>query len=299
MSIKLKLAELFREMLTIISPKLNTSVTYRIKFKRKLDLKNPKTLNDKILWLKFNTYWKNLLIKQCADKYRVREYIESKGCSEILNPLIHVYDKVEQIDWSSLPNSFALKLNVGCGKNIIIKDKSCIDIAKTQEILKKWLRNRSHHLGYSEMQYQDVKPCILAEHYLGDKNGVLPNDYKFYCLNGKAMYVMVCVERAEGKHAKFFYYDRDWNMMSFTEDALNYPDYIIEKPKGIEKAFEYAEILSQDFPFVRADFYLVNGRVYFGELTFTPSAGLDNGRLEKTDMLLGEMLQLPVQKNRK
>lgn len=123
MRLKLYIAEIFRRTLTRISPKLNTKVTYFFKFKKKLDLNNPKTLNDKILWLKFNTYWNNPLVKQCADKYKVRDYIKDKNCSEILNELIGVYDRVEEIQWDSLPKSFALKLNVGCGKNIIVSNK--------------------------------------------------------------------------------------------------------------------------------------------------------------------------------
>lgn len=297
MRFKLYIAEIFRRTLTRISPKLNTKVTYYFKFKKKLDLNNPKTLNDKILWLKFNTYWNNSLVKQCADKYKVRDYIKDKNCSEILNELIGVYDRVEDIQWNSLPKSFALKLNVGCGKNIIVSNKENLNVAETKEILKKWLKEKDHYLGYSEMQYKGVKPYVLIEKYLGSEDGELPTDYKFYCLNGKAKYVMVCVDRVKGKHAKFFYFDENWTMMPFTEDALRDPNRTIPKPAGIDEAFKYAGILSSEFPFVRADFYIIHGKVYFGELTFTPSAGMDNGRLPATDLLLGEMLLLPKEEN--
>ena len=107
---------------------------------------------------------------------------------------------------------------------------------------------------------------------------------------------MVCEGREMGGHAKFYYYDRDWALKPFTQDALDNPNHVSKKPEGIEKAFEYAECLARDFPFVRVDLYLIDGRVYFGELTFTPSGGLDNGRLESTDRLLGEMLKLPCDK---
>ena len=121
------LANIFRKMLTSISPKLNTYVTYRIKFKKSLDLKHPSGLNEKILWLKFNTYWDNPLIRQCADKYRVREYIKKIGCEDILNDLIAVYENVHDVDWDSLPSSFLMKLNIGCGYNIIVPDKSKVN----------------------------------------------------------------------------------------------------------------------------------------------------------------------------
>lgn len=113
-SVKKSLQGAFRSTLTLISPKLNTAVTYRVKFGRKLNLLNPRTINEKVLWLKFNTYWNNETIKQCADKLRVRDYLEQHGYGYLLNDLIGAYDDVDLIDFSKLPNQFALKLNVGC-----------------------------------------------------------------------------------------------------------------------------------------------------------------------------------------
>lgn len=291
MNIKVKLASAFRCTLTRISPMLNTKVTYAVKFKRKLDLDNPVTLNDKILWLKFNTYWNNPVIKQCADKLRVRDYIASIGCHELLNELIAAYKHVEDIDWDALPQQFALKLNVGCGCNIIATDKSKLDIQETKKVLKKWMKQQ-YYLEHSEMQYKDVEKFILVEKYLGSKTGNLPEDYKFYCMNGKAKYVMLCADREAGKSAQYFYYDRDWNKMQYSLSALENPSFEMQKPQNIELAFEYAEKLSKDFPFVRVDLYIVDGKVYFGELTFTPSAGMDVTRLASTDKLLGEQLIL-------
>lgn len=278
--------------LTRISPMLNTRVLYKYKFKKKLDLDNPVTLNEKILWLKFNTYWNNPTIKQCADKYRVREYVKEAGYPELLVDLIAVYEEPKQINWTELPNEFALKLNVGCGYNIIVSDKSKLDIKNTEKKIKKWMREK-YWLGHSEMQYKNVKPYILIERFLGTNDGELPNDYKFYCMNGLCKYVMICEERGQDGKAKFFYFDREWNMMPYTQDALNEPNKIIPKPVNMDLAFDYAEKLSKGFPFVRVDLYIVNGKVYFGELTFTPSAGLDNGRLPDTDLILGKMLLLP------
>ncbi|MCH5278292.1 MAG: glycosyl transferase [Christensenellaceae bacterium] len=295
MSIKNSAARMFRSGLTLISPKLNTMVTYRAKFGKRLDLKNPKTLNEKILWLKFNDYYKNPLIKQCADKYRVREYITQIGCPEILNNLIGAFDDVEKIKWDKLPNSFALKLNVGCGYNIIVRNKTELNIEETKKILKKWLTYRFQYLGYSEMQYKGVKPIILIEDYLKPKVGLLPEDYKFYCFDGYAPYVMVCTDRQEGgKHPRYWYYNEQWEMQMLSEDALKYgKEASIQKPNGIELAFEYASKLSRGFPFVRVDLYLVDGRVFFGELTFTPSGGQDNGRLPDADKILGDYVNRP------
>ena len=293
MNVKTKVAGLFRSILTLISPKLNTYVCYRVKFGRRLDLNHPVTLNDKILWLKFHDYWENPIVKQCADKLRVRDYLKEHGFSYLLNDLLGVYYNVDDIDWNSLPDQFALKLNVGCACNIIVSDKSKVDVEVAKSKMRKWLKS-NYWLGWSEMQYKGVIPCILVEKYLGNPDGTLPQDYKFYCMNGEAKYVMVCVDREIGKHAAFYYFDRDWNMMPFSEDYFKNPNRTIPNPTHIDEAFEIAEKLSKDFPFVRTDLYIINGKVYFGELTFTPSAGLDQGRLPETDRILGQQLRLPI-----
>ena len=287
-----KIKHIVVSTMTLISPMLNTRFIYRIKFGKPLDLKNPKTLNDKILWLKFNTYKNNPVIKQCADKYAVREYIEKLGEGELLNELIGCYEKVDDIPWSMLPDRFALKLNTGCACNIICTDKRDLDIEETKRILRKWLK-ANYWLEYSEMQYKGVKKRILIEKFLGDDEGNLPLDYKFYCFNGESKYVMVCTDREIGKTAKFYYFDKKWNMMPYTQDALDNPHTVIPKPEMIDEAFECAERLSKGFPFVRVDLYIVGKKIYFGELTFTPSAGMDEERLKTTDLILGEMLKLP------
>lgn len=165
-------ANRFRCMLTRISPKLNTKVTYFCKFKRILNLKNPNTFNEKVLWLKFNTYWENPIIKQCADKYLVREYIEEQGFGDLLNPMIVAYDDPKKIYWDSLPNKFAIKFNVGCGKNIIVKNKDKLNISETMKKIQGWFNDNNYWQAYSEMQYKDVKPYVIIEEYLEDKNSV-------------------------------------------------------------------------------------------------------------------------------
>lgn len=290
--------QIFRSLLTLISPKLNTEVSYRVKFGRKLNLKNPITFNEKVLWLKFNTYWNDPIVKQCANKLDVRDYIKSKGFGYLLNDLIGVYYDVDSINFSTLPDQFALKLNVGAGCNIIVNDKKKIDVKKTKHTMKKWLKS-NYWLGWSEMQYKGVKPCILIEKYLGDQNGNVPVDYKFYCMNGKANSVMVCEERDGKHHPKFFFMDKEWNKLPYTKEAVEYPNYDIKKPSNLEQLFETAELLAKGFPFVRVDLYSVNGKIYFGELTFTPAAGMDTdfkfkapGNKYDTDHILGQELIL-------
>lgn len=290
------LAERFRRGLSRISPMLNTKVTYRMKFHRKLDLKDPKTLNEKILWLKFNTYYNDPLVKQCADKYAVREYVEKCGWGSILNELIAVYDSPDGIEWEKLPQRFALKLNVGCGFNRIVSDYGEEDPEELKKTVKKWFRkSRTQWLSYSEMQYRDVKPYALVEKYLGNaEKKTFPEDFKVYCFNGKAEYVLVCVGRENAGHPKFYFVDRDWNLARINRDSKNAPEgFTIPKPACMDELFGAAETLSKPFPFVRADFYIHEDRVIFGELTFTPAGGMDTARLPETDKFMGEMLKLP------
>lgn len=299
MGVSKQVAYYFRRCLTLISPKLNTAIIYRVRFGRKLNLKAPITLNEKILWLKFNTYWNNPLVKQCADKYYVRDYVKSVGCGDILTKLIGVYKRPEEIEWDSLPSRFAIKLNIGCGYNHIVSDKSCENREYLIAEINLWLKSAPKiWLGYSEMQYKDVEPVILIEEYLGGPNGELPEDYKFYCINGKCYMTMFCTGRDNHGHgAKYYYMDRDWNMIT---NGTGDPNIPVEKPVGLEIAMELAEKLSKPFPFVRADFYLFGERIVFGELTFTPSAGMDVdhklkpfGKDEDLDHIYGRILELP------
>lgn len=277
---------------TIISPELNTKICYKKVFGKKWNPNNLVTLNDKILWLKLNTYYKNELVKQCADKYKVREYVKDRNCEEILNDLIEVYENTNDIQWEKLPEEFVIKLNVGCGYNIIVPNKKELNIKEASKKLNKWMKEKQYLL-YSEMQYKDVKPYILVEKYLKPKEGVLPEDYKFYCMNGRAEFIMICVGREKGGHPKFYFYDREWKFYPFEEKE----DPHIEKPELLDKALEYADKLSKPFPAVRTDLYLFDDKIIFGELTFTSAGGLDTGVSEEGMKIMGDMVDLNYSEN--
>ncbi|HEY4601036.1 MAG TPA: ATP-grasp fold amidoligase family protein [Cerasibacillus sp.] len=285
-----------RSLLSMLSPTFATKLLYKEYFGKSLDLKNPETLNEKVQWLKLNTYNNNHLVTQCADKYQVRKYVEESGCSEILNDLINVWDSVDKIEWDILPYKFALKVNHGCGYNIICNDKSKLNIKRAEAQLEKWMKEDFWKLR-AEINYKYIPKRIICEKYIETESGLLPDDYKFYCFNGEPKFVMLCVGREKGR-PKFFYFDREWNLMPYTRDAIENPDIKIEKPDGIDEMFKYAEKLCKPFPFVRADFYLDKGKTIFGELTFTPSAGLDTKRLPETDKILGDFLKLPIDNKR-
>lgn len=292
----------FRRFLTSLSPRLNNEVVFYIKFRRKLNLERPTTLNEKILWLKFNEYRNNPLVKQCANKLEVRDYIKEKGEDSLLNDMINVYSKPEEIDWDSLPKSFAVKLNVGSGCNRIVRNKEKVDKREISSLINQWLK-KNHWAGYAELQYRDVEPKILIEKFIGDPfSPVPPKDYKFYCMNGRCEVILVCLDRGvkTKRHSvKYFFMDRNWNLLPYTPEAFEYTDIVIDKPAELDCAIEKAEKLAADFPFVRVDFYLEEHKIIFGELTFTPAGAMDTelclippGQDRSVDVILGEKLHL-------
>lgn len=288
-----RLSHFLKESITRISPRLNTEIIYFLKFKKRINLKNPQTLDEKIQYLKFHDYKDNPLVTQCADKWAVRDYIEKCGCSEILNELYGAYDTVDEIPWEKLPQQFVIKWNFGCGQNLICFDKSTLDIENAKKQLREWYKLKdTYYLRFSEMHYQGIKPKLVCERLIETEDGNLPVDYKCYCFHGKVDSVMLCYGRdAQGHGARFYFFDRDWNLKRYNVAGKEAPaDFTVPKPEGIEQVFEYAEKISKPFPFVRADFYLEKGKLTFGELTFTPCGGFDSGRLPETQLYFGSLV---------
>ena len=289
---KKKIIEWFGRLLAVISPTLASHYWYWGLFKRPLRLRKPVTLNEKLQWLKLNTYRNNPLVTQGADKYRVRDYVEKAGCGELLNTLYGAWDRAEDIDWDALPNSFVLKCNHGCAYNILCPDKSKLDIPETVKLLNKWMAE-DFWKKLGEIQYRDIPKKIICEAYLGEESAP-PTDYKIYCFHGKASYILACYQREAGV-PKFYFFDHDWKLCPINKDGLQAaPGFAPERPKCLKQMLEYAGVLSAPFPFVRVDFYHVQDRIVFGELTFIPSGGLDTDRLPETDRLFGSMLRLPI-----
>ena len=284
-----KLGNYIGKIICQISPVLASKFWFFIYFRRKLDLKRPKTLDEKLMWLKLNKYWHNPLVTQGADKYYVRDYIKDVGCEELLNEIYGVWETAEDIEWEKLPNSFVLKCNHGCGYNVICSDKSRLDIDATKKLLDKWLKEEFWKKR-AEVQYQDIQPKIICEAFLKDEDGLA--DYKIYCFNGKAEYILFCKEREKGK-TKFYFFDTEWNLCPINKDSKQVTkDFWIERPMKLKEMINYAEHLSEPFPFVRVDFYYIENKIIFGEMTFVPSAALDTSRLPETDLMFGEKLEL-------
>ena len=180
----------FYAALSYVSPRLNTELLFLKKFGRRVNLKDPETLNEKLLKRKLEQYGTDPLVRQCADKYRVRDFVAERGCGETLNRLIGVFDRVQDIDFDALPERFAIKWNFGCGYNLICRDKAALDIPAAKKQLEKWGRE-PFWAYYSELQYRNVPKKLIVEEYIG--GDTLPEDYKFYCFNGKARCVMLCM----------------------------------------------------------------------------------------------------------
>ena len=248
-----------------------------------LDLENPTTFTEKLNWYKLHVH--DPLMSQCADKYSVRGYVTEMGFEDILNELYAVYKSVEEIDFGSLPDQFILKAAHGSHMNLVVKDKSKINWRREKRVLSLWLKQDIYWSG-REWVYKDIPKRIIAEKYLGDAL----TDYKFYCFNGIPRYLDVDIDRYTN-HVRN-YYDMEWNYIPMKCSFVrNDPDAVIEKPQQFEKMKLIAEKLSKPFQFVRVDLYEVDGRVYFGELTFYQDGGFP-GYSEEYDRLIGSYWEL-------
>lgn len=277
----------FRILLTNISPTLNVKVTYLLAKGRRINLKAPSTLEEKILWLKLNTYRENELVTICCDKFEVRNYVKENGWENILIDLIGVYKSEEDIDWSKLPEKFVLKCNHGSGFNIICKDKNKLDIEKAKSQLNSWMKEEQWK-SYAEMNYKNMEKRITCEKYIETKNGHLPTDYKIYCFNGVPKAVLVIADRDGETKGSFM--STDWELLSYTEKYK--ANDIPEKPLSLETMLNAAASLSKPFPFVRVDFYQGNDRAIFGEMTFTPAGGLYTSQTDIEGVTMGELLEI-------
>lgn len=271
-----------------INPKLELEILFRLKTGYKLDLNNPKTYNEKIQWLKL--YDRNPLMPKCCDKYAVRAYVEEKGCGDILNELIWQGFDPEDIPFESLPNKFVIKVTHGSTFNIVCEDKSRLNRKEAVDKCKKWLKAKFLP-AYGEWFYGIERPRIVIEKYLDDGTGRL-RDYKVYCFNGVPRYIGVDSGNQQGEHYKDIY-DTQWNIQPGYEMAYPCSGRVMPKPEALHELLEYAAILSEDFLHARTDFYIVNGKVIFGEITFTNSAGFGRVAPEEFSMKMGDYLILP------
>ncbi len=259
-----------KNYLSFIPDKTFLKMKYKLMMGTKLDLENPKTFNEKLQWLKLHD--RNPEYTKMVDKYEAKEYVANIIGKEYIIPTLGVWDKFDDIDFDALPNEFVLKPTHTSGNVFICKDKSKIDYKKLKKQVNKWLK-RDYYRIHREWPYKNVKPRIIAEKYMENKDHKNIKDYKFYCFNGQADYVMICTGRETG-HPKFYFYNKEWNFMrNMSNDGIKLEGKLEEKPIGIEKMFEIAEKLSQGIKFVRMDLYNVNEKIYFRRIYVFPSSG--------------------------
>ena len=278
-----------------IPDKWMVKLQYRIKMGKKLNLKNPKSYNEKLQWYKL--YYKNPLMVKCVDKYDVRKYVADCGCSELLNECYGVYNNADEIDFSKLPNQFVAKSTLGGGGNsvVIVKDKSKLDIPALKKQMNSWVRENAHikNSGREWPYNSGENNRIIIEKYIesDDKLGLV--DYKFFCFNGRAEYMFVIAERVLGESASLDIYDRDFNKLPYRRSGKNNISVDFEKPENFAELRDAAEKLSKQFSHARVDLYDQNGKIIFGEITFYSGSGYSTYEPEEFDYLMGEKFILP------
>lgn len=259
-----------------------------------LNLENPQTFNEKIQWLKIydSTPQKTLY----ADKYLVRKEIKEKIGSKYLIPIIgEAWENANDIDFFKLPDKFVLKCNHGSGMNIIIKDKNKINQQKIKKKLNRWLQ-----MDYAffwqfcdlELHYSKIHPIIYAEKFIEEMDGNL-HDYKIHCFNGIPHYIEVISDRNLKTHTALeVWYDINWKKQNFTDGVYAMNDKDIIKPDCLNEMINIAKTLSKDFMYARVDLYIIKGRIYFGEITFTSGSGTYGWNPKNTNIELGKLIKL-------
>ncbi len=272
------------------SDKAYLRMIYRGYMGKKLDLKNPKTFNEKLQWLKL--YNRNPVYTRMVDKYEAKSFIAEKVGEEYIIPTLGVWDKFDEIDFDRLPAQFVLKCTHDSGGLIICKDKSKLNLKEAKKKITKSLKRNFYHIG-REWPYKNVKPRIIAEQYMVDNSGIKEEcltDYKFFCFDGQPKMVYISQDKAQEPHTDFF--DMDFNRLNLRMRDSN-SETPPSKPVAFEQMRELATVLSQDIAHIRVDFYYVNNKIYIGELTFFHNSGFTKIHPLEWAQRLGDWIKLP------
>ncbi|WHE86209.1 ATP-grasp fold amidoligase family protein [Lachnoanaerobaculum gingivalis] len=259
-----------------------------------LDWNNLRTYTEKMQWEKI--YNKNPIKTTLTDKYAVREWVEGKIGKDYLIPLIGVWDSFDNIDFDLMPKQFVLKTNHGTGTNLIVKDKNKINMRRAKRMFDDWMKTDYAFTNSLQLHYRDIKRKIIAEKYLETNLGEL-QDYKFLCFDGKPCFCWVDLGRYS-KHTRTVF-DMNWKLQPWTQASYGIANYDIPKPKNFDMMIDIANILSKGFSHVRVDLYNVDGKIYFGEMTFTNGSGLDPIIPKEYDKVLGDYWKLSKNKDGK
>lgn len=283
-----KLAKKIRYALRFMPDAMYIQLNYFAHFKRFCNLNEPKTYNEKLNWLKIHD--RNPLYTTLVDKYEAKKHVDEILGGGYTIPTLGVWKRFDDIDFDQLPNQFVLKCTHDSEGLVIVKDKNEFDVNKAKTKIETALKQNFYYIG-REWPYKNVEPRIIAEPYLEDHIDGELRDYKFFCFNGEPKIMFIASDRASD-HVKFDYYDLKFNHLEIKQ---KYPhaQLPLRKPVNFEKMIELSRVLSKDFPHVRVDFYEVNGKIYFGELTFYHFSGFMPFEPSEWDNIFGDWLVLP------
>ncbi len=280
---------MLRKPIKAISPTLYVKLQYRYITHHKLHLSPPVRYTEKLQYLRLFVYPKWKEVSSCAGRATVRSYVAEKGYGDALIPCLGVYDSFQDIPWEEMPPRFVLKCTHASGWNLLVRDKSKVDRKEEEKRFASWL-HRDYGKETMERHYSPIKPQIIAEEWIGDPDH-LPVEYKIHVYNGKAKNLYVVTGR--GEDIRYTELTIEWESFDGSQfNGWKKADVCPEKPKNWEEMVKMAEALCAPFPFVRCDLYDVNGKIYFGEMTFTPAKGtliLDD---DSCDFRMGEWLDL-------
>lgn len=272
-----------------IPDSLYLRMRYYIYTHKRLNLRNPRRFNEKLQWLKL--YNRDPMHTVMVDKYLVREYIKNTIGEQYLIPLVGVWDSVDEIDFDALPEKFVIKCNHNSGEGMYIcRDRSQMDVEAVKAGLRYGLE-QDYYLCEREWPYKNVPRKIVAEAYIDDGSGHGINDYKVFNFNGEPYIIQVDFDRFIG-HKKNIY-TTEWKLCDFSFNYPSHPEVEIPKPSVLEEMLALSRKLSAGEPYMRTDFYCVDGKIYFGELTFFPAAGYGSFEPDRVDYELGEKITLP------
>jgi hypothetical protein len=264
--------------------------SFRKKMGRNVELETPIKFNDKLQWLKLN--WYNPVATKCADKYEVRDYVKEKIGTEYLNELIGVYESLDEIDIDKLPEKFVLKGTHGSGFNVICSDKISINWEEEFKKMKRWLR-KNYYWQNREPVYKNIKPRIICENFLIQNDGDELRDYRFFCFNGEPKFIAVDFSITDKKNTRRNLYDLQWKLM---DAEISYPKEThieVDKPEKFAEMIDLSKKLSSEFPHVRVDFYYIDNRIIFGEITFFHQSGMGIISPDEFEITMGNWLELP------
>ena len=275
-----------------LSDKAYLQKCYKVKMGRPLDLENPQLFSEKMQWLKL--YDRKAEYTTMVDKIKAKEYVGSIIGEEHIIPLLGEWDNADDIDFDALPEQFVIKCNHNSGGGLCIcKDKKSLDTDAVRKDLRDVMRG-DYYAEKREWPYKDVQKKIFAEQYMVDESGTELKDYKLYCFNGEPKLVQIDYQRFSSGHRRNFY-SPSWEFIDVTYDCANDPNANIPRPKQLDAMISIARTLANNIPFLRVDLYCVYDQIYFGELTFFPTAGFYSFMPIAYESLFGSWIHLPAQ----